>query len=114
MLIVSIPFLLIAMVAFASVPATNLAGPVATSDPVPFDGSSDYAAHCAKCHGNDGRGQTAKGRQTHAGDLTKSTVSDTKGMRMIANGRGEMPSFSKNLDAGQIQGVMNYIRGFRR
>lgn len=77
------------------------------------DSSSDYAAQCARCHGGDGRGQTAKGRQTHAGDLTKSRVSDAKGIRMITNGSGEMPAFKDSLSAEQIKGVMNYAKGFR-
>jgi mono/diheme cytochrome c family protein len=78
------------------------------------DGGSDYSAHCSRCHGGDGRGQTAKGRQTHAGDLTQSHVSDAKGIRMITNGSGEMPSFKKSMSPEQIRGVMSYIHGFRR
>lgn len=79
-----------------------------------LDAGSDYATNCARCHGNDGRGQTAKGRQTHAGDLTKSSISDAKGIRMITNGSGDMPAFKGNMSAEQIRGVMAYVRGFRR
>lgn len=89
---------------------------MATAEPEAMlfaDSSSDYAAQCARCHGGDGRGQTAKGRQTHAGDLTKSGVSDAKGIRMITNGSGEMPAFKNSLSAEQIKGVMNYVKGFR-
>ncbi len=78
------------------------------------DAGSDYATNCARCHGNDGRGQTAKGRQTHAGDLTKSSISDAKGIRMITNGSGDMPAFKGNMSPEQIRGVMAYVRGFRR
>jgi cytochrome c6 len=79
-----------------------------------FDGGSDYATACARCHGGDGKGQTAKGRQTHAGDLTKSRISDAKGIRIITNGSGEMPAFKNSMSAGQIREVMAYIHGFRQ
>lgn len=79
-----------------------------------FDGASDYTAQCARCHGGDGRGQTPKGKKTRAGDLTKSAVSDSKGIRMITNGSGEMPAYKDTMSAEQIRQVMGYIRSFRR
>ncbi len=79
-----------------------------------FDAGPDYTAQCARCHGGDGRGQTAKGKKTHAGDLTKSSVSEAKGIRMITNGSGEMPAFKDSMSAEQIKQVMAYVRGFRR
>lgn len=78
------------------------------------DGGSDYVASCAVCHGRDGKAQTAKGKRTEATDLTKSSVSDEKGMRIIANGRGSMPAFKNSLSPERIAAVMGYIRGFRR
>ena len=79
-----------------------------------FDASSDYTESCARCHGTDGRSQTAKGRQTHAADLTKSKVTDAKGIKIITNGEDSMPAFKDVLTADQIREVMAYIRGFRR
>lgn len=78
------------------------------------DAGSDYATNCARCHGNDGRGQTPKGRQTRAGDLTKSSISDAKGIRMIGNGSGDMPAFKDSMSVAQIKAVMAYVRGFRK
>ncbi len=113
--VASIASLFVLVAIFAGSPTEGLAkiGPV-TDFNTNFDGGSDYATYCARCHGGDGRGQTAKGRQTHAGDLTKSTVSDAKGIRMITNGSGEMPAFKNSMSAEQIRGVMSYIHGFRR
>jgi cytochrome c6 len=114
-IIASIPFVLVMVVLFASNPKASMAKlDLKTSDKVMFDGGSDYAAQCVRCHGGDGRGQTAKGRQTRAGDLTKSNISDAKGIRMITNGSGEMPAFKSSMNAEQIRGVMSYIHGFRR
>lgn len=113
--ITSILFLMTLVVIAAGTP--NISGakiePAASTGAM-FDAGSDYATYCARCHGGDGRGQTAKGRQTHAGDLTKSKVSDAKGIRMITNGSGEMPAFKNSMNADQIRGVMSYVHGFRQ
>ena len=113
--ITSILFLMTLAVIAAGTP--NISGakiePIASTGAM-FDAGSDYATYCTRCHGGDGRGQTAKGRQTHAGDLTKSKVSDAKGIRMITNGSGEMPAFKNSMNADQIRGVMSYVHGFRQ
>ncbi|CAN5414232.1 hypothetical protein BH10ACI3_BH10ACI3_06820 [soil metagenome] len=107
--------LLVISVAIAARPeVTSKAIDLNTSENMMADGGSDYATYCTRCHGGDGRGQTAKGRQTHAGDLTKSSVSDAKGIRMITNGSGEMPDFKSSMSAAQIKAVMAYTHGFRR
>lgn len=74
------------------------------------DGASIYASSCARCHGGDGRGQTAKGRQTGAKDLTKSMPTEARGIRSITNGKGKMPAFKNSLSAEEIRAVWNYIR----
>lgn len=112
-LIASIPVAFLLVVALAATPKVSMEN-TETGTLAKSDGRSDYAAQCAKCHGADGRSQTAKGRQTHADDLTKSTVSDEKGIRMITNGRGEMPGFKNSLSAEQIKAVMEYTHAFRR
>jgi len=108
------PLVFVAIVAFAGSPKTGMT-PVKFDSPenAMHDGGSDYATYCAKCHGGDGRAQTAKGKRTNATDLTKSSISDAKGIRIITNGRGEMPEFKSNMSAAQINGVMNYIKRFR-
>jgi cytochrome c6 len=113
LLIASMPLIFLFAVIFGVTPNVSMAK-IMPENAVVFDGASDYTAQCSRCHGGDGRGQTAKGRQTHAGDLTKSTVSDTKGIRMITNGSGEMPAFKSSMSAEQIKAVMNYVHGFRR
>lgn len=111
----SIPLVLVGFVAFAGTHRTagtpiNMASP----ENAMHDGGSDYATHCARCHGGDGRSQTAKGRKTNSTDLTKSRIGDAKGIRIIANGAGEMPEFKSNMTPDQIRNVMNYVKGFRR
>lgn len=72
-----------------------------------------YRKHCASCHGVDGRSQTAEGRELQADDLTTSDVKgdgEAKIMRIISNGKGEMPGFKKKLSAAQIASIAKYIK----
>lgn len=73
-----------------------------------------YRAHCASCHGNDGRSNTKQGRETEASDLTdpgvKGNATD-KNIRIITNGKGEMPGFKRKLSTAQIASVARYIKG---
>lgn len=74
-----------------------------------------YAAHCAKCHGADGRARTAKGKRSGATDFTSDWNTDEgRGIRIITNGKGEMPSFKGKLTAGDIRSVFGYVLRFRR
>ena len=73
-----------------------------------------YAAHCAKCHGADGRARTAKGKRAGATDFTSEWNRDeARGIRIITNGKDEMPSFKKKLSASEIKSVFSYVLRFR-
>ena len=91
----------------------NMATPAADV-PSRFDGASDYTDQCVTCHGTDGRAQTTKGRKTHAADLTKSKVTDTKGIKIITNGEDSMPAFKDVMSTDQIRELMAYVRGLRQ
>jgi mono/diheme cytochrome c family protein len=78
------------------------------------DASANYAKYCNRCHGGDGRGQTAKGKQTRATDLTTSRIGSAAGSKVIANGKELMPGFKGNLSAAEIGEVMNFVKGFRK
>jgi mono/diheme cytochrome c family protein len=77
-------------------------------------GADTYAQHCATCHGADGKADTPRGRRKNAPDLTKSTIGTAQGIRVITNGREEMPAFKKTLSDAEIRDVMAYVRGFRK
>lgn len=91
-------------------PAENLSVSYVNSD------SSIYARYCARCHGNDGRAQTPKGKQTGATNFTspKWQPNGAKAIRTITNGKGKMPAFKDSLNEEQIQSVWNYVRGFKK
>ncbi|HVE60020.1 MAG TPA: cytochrome c [Pyrinomonadaceae bacterium] len=77
-------------------------------------GADTYREHCATCHGSDGKANTARGKRKGATDLTKSTISNAAGIRVISNGRELMPDFKDILSQTEISDVMAYIRGFRK
>lgn len=72
-----------------------------------------YVQNCARCHGLDGRGQTALGIKLEAADLTSSYVkefSNEKIIRVINNGGPDMPAFRKKLAAKKIASIAGYVR----
>ena len=77
------------------------------------ESQSLYRTHCANCHGNNGKSQTPKGRKLEADDLTTADVKSAsieKLVRIISNGKADMPGFKKKLSASQITSVANYIK----
>ena len=69
-----------------------------------------FIQNCARCHGANGKAQTALGLKLEADDLTASTASTAKIIRTITNGRGDMPSFRKKLNSKQIASLAAYVR----
>ncbi len=115
LLIAMVPVIFVLLIAAAA----NLNGSKATaanfvSDYSDASASDNYAKYCSRCHGGDGRSQTAKGKQTRATDLTKSRIGNAAGGKVIANGKELMPAFKGNLSAAEIAEVMEYVKGFRR
>jgi len=79
-----------------------------------FAQSVIYTANCARCHGADGRANTPKGKELDATDLTSDWNRDeARAVRIVTNGKGDMPSFKKRLNARQIKSVVAYVRRFK-
>lgn len=77
-------------------------------------GKEVFAANCARCHGTDGRSQTAFGRIVSAPDLTdgrlQSELSDSRLRKLITRGRGQMPAFGAKLSRSEVADVIAYVR----
>ena len=76
-----------------------------------------FKQYCAKCHGEDGKAQTTKGRQLKARDFTDAEFQADKSnadlIKSVTEGKDDMPPFGKKLTAEQIQSlVKNDVRGF--
>jgi mono/diheme cytochrome c family protein len=79
--------------------------------------SPTFVEYCAKCHGEDGKGQTPKGKQLMARDFTdaewQSAKSDADLIKTVTKGGEDMPAFGKKLSKEQIESlVKDDVRGF--
>lgn len=68
-----------------------------------------YDQLCANCHGTDGKLGKFK-----ASDLSKSTMSIDEKKQIIANGKGVMVGYSKELSDNEREALANYISSFKK
>ena len=100
--------------AFAAAGALAFAADKAAPAPSPL-----FMQKCAKCHGEDGRAQTEKGKKMKAQDFTDADFqqhkSDDQMVDAITNGtEHDMPAFGKNLSPEEIQGLVKVVRSFAK
>jgi mono/diheme cytochrome c family protein len=99
---------------------TPAPGPQATA---PADPKQLYVKmKCAFCHGEDGKGDTEKGRKLHAPDFTSAKfqreTTDKEMVDAIQNGikskKGAvlMPAFKSKLSPDEIRVLAGYVRSF--
>ncbi|HEV8608999.1 MAG TPA: cytochrome c [Thermoanaerobaculia bacterium] len=79
--------------------------------------SALFKEYCAKCHGEDGKADTPKGRQLMAQDMTdpewQAEKTDADLIKVVTKGGEDMPPFGKKLTKEQIESlVKNDVRGF--
>jgi len=79
--------------------------------------SDEFLQYCAKCHGEDGKADTPKGKQLKARDFTDADwqkgESDSDLIDSVTNGKDDMPPFGKKLTQEQIQSLVKFdVRGF--
>lgn len=105
------------MIALASV----LLAQATTPSPAPVTGRSPqeiFEQRCAKCHGNDGKAQTKKGRELKAKDFTKPKfqqhTTDKEIVDAITDGlrKKKMPAFKNKLSPEEIQALVPFVRAF--
>ena len=79
--------------------------------------SETFVKYCAKCHGEDGKAQTQRGKNLGAQDFTDSefqkSESDAELIEAVTDGKDDMPPFGKKLTKEQIQSLVKFdVRGF--
>lgn len=89
---------------FSSPASANVASAETLTSP-----RSLYVQNCARCHGSDGKSQTALGRKLDADNISGGT-STSKTVRLVTNGKGKMPSFKRKLTAAQINQIADYVK----
>ena len=79
-----------------------------------------FKQYCAKCHGEDGKAGTAKGKNLMARKFTdaewQAGKSDAELIKSVTEGKeDDMPPFGKKLTKEQIESlVKNDVRGFAK
>jgi cbb3-type cytochrome c oxidase subunit III len=78
-----------------------------------------FSERCARCHGEDGRGQTVIGRMLDAPDFTDERwwgegKDGRRFVRSINEGKGEMPAFGRKLSRSEIKALAAYVSSFRK
>jgi mono/diheme cytochrome c family protein len=76
-------------------------------------GASLYKGKCAMCHAPDGSASTPIGKSLQIRDLRLTEVqkqTDVELAQIIAQGKGKMPAFQAQLNKGQIEKLVAYIR----
>lgn len=79
-------------------------------------GEATFKAKCVLCHGVDGSGKTALGKQLQAADLHSKEVqklSDAELHKIVHDGQANMPSFADQLSDEEIDQVIKYVRHFK-
>jgi mono/diheme cytochrome c family protein len=76
-----------------------------------------FKEKCARCHGEDGRGQTVIGQMVGAPNFTDESwwneeKDERRFVRSITEGRGEMPPFGKKLTRPEIRALAAYDKTF--
>jgi mono/diheme cytochrome c family protein len=94
--------------------ALALASPVVSSAQ---SGGDLFKAKCAMCHGADGSGNTAMGKNFGLKDLGSADVqgkSDADLTTIVTKGKGKMPAYDGKLTKDQITDVVKYIRTLKK
>lgn len=79
------------------------------------DGAATYKTKCAACHGPDGSGQTAVGKNLKVKDLSSAEVqklTDAELTKVLAEGKGKMPA--SKLSADDIKSVIGFVRSLKK
>ena len=80
--------------------------------------SENFQTYCTVCHGDDGRGQTEKGKEKGARDFTNARwqdkVDDARLIKSVTKGHDKMPSFEKKLSADEIKALVAEVRTFAK
>jgi cytochrome c553 len=87
------------------------------------DVKENYKANCAKCHGEDGKGDTKMGKKSGCKDYTDAKVQDElkddKACKSIKEGMKDgdkelMKPFADKLSDDEIKALVTHMRSFKK
>ena len=92
-----------------------------TTNAFATDGKAVYADHCAKCHGDDGKGATKMGQKLGARDYTDASVqasfTDEQAFKSIKEGlKKDDKTLMKPMELSDedIRASVAYLRTFKK
>jgi cytochrome c6 len=87
------------------------------------DAKENWAKHCQKCHGADGKGDTVMGKKLKMKDYTDAKVqaafTDEEAIKLTKEGKKEgdktlMKGFADVLSDAETKDLVAYIRKFKK
>ena len=87
------------------------------------DAKDNWTKNCAKCHGAEGKGDTAMGKKSGAKDYTDAKVqaefTDEQAFKAIKEGvkvedKKKMDPYGEKLSDDEIKALVSYIRAFKK
>jgi mono/diheme cytochrome c family protein len=87
------------------------------------DAEATWHAHCAMCHGKDGKGETPAGKKLGSPDLTSPKVQASftdeaafKAIKdgVVKDGHRKMKAFGSDLSDKDIKELVKYVRTFKK
>jgi len=87
------------------------------------DVAENWKAHCTKCHGEDGKGETKMGKKAGCKDYTDAKVQealkDDKAFKSVKEGLKDgdkevMKPFAEKLSDDEIKALVAHVRSFKK